>query len=139
MLLDLLVAIGLAEIAITVILTAASYPELPERVPMHIGLTGKIDGRGPRPVIWLLVGVEIVIALTAAQTLWLFARTEGPRATLGMAAFLDLMILLVLRAQMLLLAAARSGQERVSMASFWVFFVATMSCAVGVATLMGSG
>ena len=59
-----------AVIAGTIVYTALRYRELPERVPIHFGLMGGADGFGPKPAIWLLVVVQVLVAvvyLTASQ------------------------------------------------------------------------
>jgi uncharacterized membrane protein len=42
------------------------WPGLPARVPMHFNAAGKVDGWGPKPTVWLLpvIGVVLAVPLT---------------------------------------------------------------------------
>ncbi|HEY3676279.1 MAG TPA: DUF1648 domain-containing protein [Candidatus Tumulicola sp.] len=55
-------------IAGTVAYTGLRYRELPERVPLHFGFSGRVDGTGPRPAVWLIVALQIFIGVTYAFT-----------------------------------------------------------------------
>lgn len=54
------ISLGVA-LAMSVVLLA-SYPSLPETIPIHFNVAGKADGWGPRSAILMLVGVFTVLA-----------------------------------------------------------------------------
>ena len=45
-------ALGLG--VLMMLLVGVNYPRLPERIPIHFGVTGEPDAWGPRETIWLL-------------------------------------------------------------------------------------
>jgi uncharacterized membrane protein len=47
----------------TVAYTAFRYRELPDRIPLHFGITGRADWLGPRPLVWLLVGIQALVVV----------------------------------------------------------------------------
>lgn len=131
MVLALLAALGAAIFLLTIVNTANSYPRLPERIPMHFGIDGTVDGYGPRFSAWLMVALQLVSGAVFAWVLGLYIRQGVPaRAVFAMAAFADFIIVLFWRAQQLIIATALSGKKRVDLTSFWMFFGATMTCAV---------
>jgi hypothetical protein len=58
-------------VAGTVLYTGLRYRDLPDRVPLHFGFSGSVDGTGPRPVVWLIVGLQIFVG--AAYTFTYFS------------------------------------------------------------------
>jgi hypothetical protein len=62
------IALCVGIIAGTVIYTGLRYRELPDRVPLHFGFSGSVDGTGPRPAIWLVAGLQIFIGATYTVT-----------------------------------------------------------------------
>jgi hypothetical protein len=107
-----LIVIGCAIVASTAALTASRYGELPARVPIHFGISGVADRYGPRPAVWLLVGVQLLIGA-------IFAVMRGAG---GLA--LDLLIgdcLLAVFAwvQVQIVSLAISGKDRLAMVPFW--------------------
>lgn len=54
-------AAGFGVIAATAWITAAEYKNLPDRVPMQFWFDGKPTSFGPRPAVWLIVGVQVVL------------------------------------------------------------------------------
>jgi len=124
MLVSFCAALSAAIILLTISQTARSYPELPERVPLHIGPDGSADGFGPRPMIWTLVGMELVVAaLFVFVGRDLAAQTPGTHGTVAGAAAGSVFILAILwRAQVLLISVAKSAQNRVPMRGFLAVF-----------------
>jgi uncharacterized membrane protein len=119
-------------ILVTVAQTREAYPRLPERVPIHIGPAGNIDGYGPKGMIWMLVGVQITVAMIEVAAGFALAsnapHTHG--SPLGLAVIAVCVTALLWRVQNLLVAAATSGETSVPMRKFWLFFGATMMCVV---------
>lgn len=76
-------AVGAAIIIVTIAFTASRYRELPDRIPLHFGITGIADSYGPRPFIWLVVGMQLLCA-AVYTVLYLSA---GDRATLKFKSF----------------------------------------------------
>jgi hypothetical protein len=113
-----LIIVGLAIVTGTVIVTAARYQDLPDRVPIHFGIDGTANRYGPRSVLWLLV----VVQLSVAVSLVLPSLTGGPRGTLVLS---DCILALGLWAQIQIISAAISGTNRISIFGFWVFLIAT--------------
>lgn len=110
-----LVAVGLVLIGATASLTLWRYGELPDQIPMHFWFDGTVTNYGPRPVAWLLVGVQIVIAVTCALT---FA---SGASHLGESIMVDSVIAVCWRSQVLIISAALSGKKRVEMGGFYLF------------------
>jgi hypothetical protein len=55
-------------VAGTVVYTGLRYRQLPNRVPLHFGFSGRVDGTGPRPAVWLIVSLQIFIGSTYTFT-----------------------------------------------------------------------
>jgi hypothetical protein len=55
-------------VAGTVVYTGLRYRQLPNRVPLHFGFSGRVDGTGPRPAVWLIVALQIFIGSTYTFT-----------------------------------------------------------------------
>lgn len=110
-----LVALGLVLIGATASLTLRRYGALPDQIPMHFWFDGTVTNYGPRPVAWLLVGIQIVIAVTCALTF-----TSGA-SHVGELIVLDSIIAVCWRSQVLIISAALSGKKRVEMAGFYLF------------------
>jgi hypothetical protein len=112
------VAVGILLIGATASLTFRRYGELPDQIPMHFWFDGTVTNYGPRPVAWLLVGVQILIAVTYAMT---FASHVG-------APFVaDCVIAVCWRSQILIISAALSGKKRVEMAGFYLFLAVMLT------------
>ncbi len=52
----------------------SSYPRLPERIPVHFGLSGEADGWGGR---WMIFLMPIVASAIVALDWFIFTRLEG--------------------------------------------------------------
>lgn len=52
--------VALASVLIMLIYSAASYGNLPERIPMHFNAAGEPDGFGGKKMIWLLPVIGLV-------------------------------------------------------------------------------
>ena len=127
--------LGLAIIALTIVTTAIAYPGLPDRAPLHLGLTGKVDSYGPKPAIWLMVGVQIFSAATLAYSYWATS-THQPGShgsTHGLPAFGVCILAILWRGQLMLIDAAKSPVGQTDPRGFWIFFIAMM--ALGTASL----
>ncbi len=54
----------LVAIALTLwatVLVLVSWPDLPDRIPIHFNASGAVDGWGPSWMIWLLPAISIVL------------------------------------------------------------------------------
>jgi uncharacterized membrane protein len=120
MLVALVAAAGLAILAATIILTAASYGQLPERVPLHFGLDGTVNTWGPRAAVWLLPLVALTIAIVNA-----LAFTTGAEPV-RMLLLADFVLALMWRAQLLIITTATSGKDKAEMGGFWLFSLFTL-------------
>jgi uncharacterized membrane protein len=118
-----LIALGAVIIGATAFVTATRYRELPERVPIHFGITGAADSFGPRPVIWLLVAVQLTVAAT-------FAVAHASGAPNGALVMADSMIAIFWFAQVQIIEAATSGKNRIDMLRFWPFFAVMLAIGV---------
>ena len=118
--------------------TASAYPQLPDRVPLHIGIGGKVDQWGPRACIWIIPGTQIVslciiIAAFVAIQLQL-PNTHGSAA--GLAVFAPCQLAILWRVQVMLIDAARKSSERIDMHVFWLWFVVLMAAAMAAVFLL---
>jgi hypothetical protein len=130
-------AFGTLLIADSIAATLRSYGRLPDRIPLHFAADGTVDGYGPRPLVWTTVGMQLGCALLFLWVIDLFVTQSLPaRAIAAMAGFGDLMLLLLWRAQRLIIETALSGQNRVRLRSFWLFFGATMLGAIALVTIV---
>ncbi|MBV8434013.1 MAG: DUF1648 domain-containing protein [Candidatus Eremiobacteraeota bacterium] len=73
-------------VAVTAAVTAAEYPNLPDRVPMHFALDGTPTTYAPRPMIWLVVVIQILSMAIIAGTASVAAQGRHPTA-LGVGVF----------------------------------------------------
>lgn len=132
------VATGMAIVALTAFGTARAYGQLPGRVPLHFGLDGTVNGWGPRPMVWSIVAVQVLIAVSFGNAIAGFAAQPLPaRYALAMTAFGDLILLLLARAQKLVIETALSGKTSADLRAFWLFFGVTMLSAVLFASILG--
>jgi hypothetical protein len=118
-----LAAVGILLIGTTASLTFRRYGELPDQIPMHFWFDGTVTNYGPRPVAWLLVGIQIVLAVTYALTF------ESGTSHVGALISADCLIAVCWRSQVLIISAALRGKKRVEMAGFYLF-LAVMSTIV---------
>jgi uncharacterized membrane protein len=116
-----LVVVGIVLIGATASLTLRRYGELPEQIPMHFWFDGTVTNYGPRPVAWLLVAVQIVIAVTYAVT---FA---SGASHVGASIMADCVIAVCWRSQVLIISAALSGKKRVEMSGFYLFLAVMLT------------
>lgn len=69
----------------------ASYPRLPERIPVHFGLSGEADGWGGR---WMIFLMPSVATLIVALDWFIFVQLKGsPKMPAAMELPLHLMML----------------------------------------------
>jgi hypothetical protein len=120
MIVGLLAGIGFAIVAATIFQTATTYGRLPQRIPLHFGLDGTVNTWGPRPTVWLLPVIQLVIATINALV---FTTTTDPARGLLMA---DFVLALTWRAQVLIIATATSGKTKADMGGFWLFALFTL-------------
>jgi hypothetical protein len=52
-------------VAAIIAVTVAAYPGLPERVPVHYGLTGQANSWGPRGFVFLIPAISVVFFVMA--------------------------------------------------------------------------
>jgi uncharacterized membrane protein len=109
-----LLLLGAAIIAATAIVTSQRYANLPDRIPIHFGISGIVDNYGPRYMAWVLVAIALTFGIVQLVNYELTNRLA--LLALGVIA---LAILLV--GQILILNTARSGKTRVNLVWFWVF------------------
>jgi Protein of unknown function (DUF1648) len=130
-------AAGVAVIAATAWITAAEYKNLPERVPMQFWFDGKPTSFGPRPVVWLIVGVQLLcLAIFGFTQSGLSAAPATHRHVLGMDLFGLCIITMIANAQMMVIEAAKSlPDQRLPMPRYWISFIAFMVVAIACAVL----
>jgi hypothetical protein len=115
--------LGGAIVVATVALTSQRYAQLPDRIPIHFGLAGNVDGYGPRYLAWIMVLVQLAIFPE------FFLQYEVTHR-LGSIAFTDTLLAICLGAQVLILNTARSGKTRVNMLGFWIFFAVMLALGI---------
>jgi Protein of unknown function (DUF1648) len=104
-------ALCAAAIGGTAAYTALRYRELPDRVPLHFGIAGWADGYGPRPLIWLLVIVQLFVVLAYC----IASESAGPRLL-----YADLLTIVLLGwIQTQVIAVAIAGTKRISPARLY--------------------
>ena len=122
-------AAGAVILIATIAYTASRYRELPDRVPLHFGITGIADSYGPRSFVWLIVGVQLLSALLYV-VLYLYERNRSILVTgVGISAML-------LWIQTQIVAAAITGKNRIPVALFWVVFVSILAATIVIARLI---
>ncbi len=110
----LLAAVGVGITAATAIATLLQYGALPERIPIHFGISGAADSFGPRWTAWLLVVLQCGVMVTYGS---IYAAGAPKNVLIG-----GLVVLFVFwRAQTAILDAAISGSNRISVGSFLLF------------------
>lgn len=106
--------------------TARRYSDLPDRVPLHFGITGMADSFGPRWAIWLVVVLQTFLAVMYAG-LYYALRSGGMLiASLGAGAILTY-------AQLQIVSAAVSGKNRIAIGPF-LAVIAAIILAMAAAT-----
>ncbi|HZV77772.1 MAG TPA: DUF1648 domain-containing protein [Candidatus Babeliales bacterium] len=118
----ILIAAGAVIIIGTVVTTAARYRELPDRIPIHFGLDGSANRYGPRSAIWILVATQLLIASTYALT--------GGEGGLGSLITNDCILAIAWYAQLQIISAAITGQNRINPLRFWIFFAVMMAAGI---------
>ena len=123
-------AIGVAIIAATVAFTLLSYGRLPERIPIHFGIDGVANGFARREAIWLMVGLQLILAATYAV---LYASAIGLRGLI----FFGVSVLAVCAwGQYLIISAASDGTNRIRVWQFWSGFAVIF--AIGILALQAA-
>ena len=106
-------AIGVAIIIATVAFTLLNYDRLPERIPIHFGIDGVANGFARREAIWLMVGLQLILATTYAA---LYASGIGGR---GLTFFGDAILAVCGWGQVEIISAATDGTNRIHVRRFW--------------------
>lgn len=114
---------GTLIVAITVAITATRYGKLPDRVPIHFGIDGTVNGYGPRYTVWAPVLLQLIIAFISA-------RHFVAGSLQGMLIAGDALLAICLAAQVQIISAALGGRKRISTLTFWLFFAAMIAVAV---------
>ena len=65
---SILEVIAFAAAADAVRVTVMAYPTLPERVPVHFGITGKPNAWGPRGFVFFLPAIAVALFVGATLT-----------------------------------------------------------------------
>lgn len=130
-------AAGLGVIAATAWITAAEYKNLPGRVPMQFWFDGKPTSFGPRPVVWLIVVVQVVcLAIFSLTQRGLSAAPSTHRHVLGMDLFGLCIVTMIANAQIMVIEAAKSlPDQRLPMPRYWISFIVFMIVAIVCAVL----
>lgn len=135
---EIIAAAGIAVIAATAWITAAEYKNLPDRVPMQFWFDGKPTSYGPRPVVWLMVGVQVLCLLIFGFTqVGLRTSPLTHRHVLGMDLFGLCIIAMIANAQLMVIEAAKSlPDQRLPMPRYWISFITFMIVAIVCAVLL---
>lgn len=99
----------------TATLTAVRYRDLPDSIPIHFGISGRADNYGPRPLIWLLVGVQSLVLLSYL----VFGRFL--EESVSTVAVRDFILAMLAWLQIQIISATRSGTNRISTLPVWCF------------------
>lgn len=131
-------AVTAAFILLTVAQTREAYPQLPQRVPIHFNFAGRPDAYGPRPMIWMLSGVQLLCAAVFVLAGYaIAAHLPGTHGSLqGLALVAPIVTAMLWRAQMLLLDAARAPAQRVPMSAFWLFYTGGIAAILAIVTFI---
>jgi uncharacterized membrane protein len=117
-------AIGVTVIAATVAFTRLSYDRLPKRIPIHFGIDGVANGFARREAVWLMVGLQLILAATYAV---LYASAIGPRGLI----FFGVSVLAVCGwGQVQIISAATDGSNRIRVWQFWSGFAAIFAIGI---------
>lgn len=139
MLFLLLAAFAASIVLTTIASTARAYRQLPERIPMHFWIDGTVNAYGPRPMAWFLVALQIWLGVLFTSIAGSWLREDLPAShAIAMAGFADVMLLLLWRAQQLIIETGLSGKDRADLKPFWLFFGATMLSALLLVKIVSS-
>jgi hypothetical protein len=129
-------AAGLAIMAATAWITASEYKNLPDRVPVHFWFDGKPTSFGPRPAVWLVVGVQVFCAAIFAFTGVSLSRApDSGRHALGMALSALCILALLANSQMMILEAAKMPEPRLPLKRFLLSLAGFSALAIICTTL----
>lgn len=117
---------------VTIAQTREAYPKLPQRVPINISINGTASQYGPRPLVWLPVGIQLVCCAGLLFAGYAIAvQLPGTHGSLrGVAIIAPVILAMIWRVQQLLLAIALSQQRRANMGAFWAFFAGCMAVVI---------
>ncbi|HZZ65588.1 MAG TPA: DUF1648 domain-containing protein, partial [Candidatus Baltobacteraceae bacterium] len=121
-------------ILLTLAQTREAYPELPARVPIQFDFAGRPSTYGPRPMIWIVVGVQLLCAAIFVLAGYaIAARLPGTHGSVrGLALLAPIVTAMLWRAQVLLLDVARAPAHRVPMGAFWLFYAAGLAAILAI-------
>jgi hypothetical protein len=106
---------------VTIFITITNYGALPQRVPMHFWIDGTVNSWGPRPAVWLLPVVQLLIVGINVSIY------PSERDHAGTLLVMNLVLAMTWRAQVLIVATATSGKDKAAMGGFWLFLLFTMA------------
>lgn len=127
-----------ALVAATFAATADAYPNLPDKVPLHIGPDGCVNGRGPRAFIWMLPLVQLVTMLLVASAIAALALgVPGTHGSPRGAGLIGLCVVALLwRVQRLLLQVAQDNGDRVDLRGIAIWLL-LFPVAIAAAIVLG--
>jgi uncharacterized membrane protein len=121
----------LAALVLPVIWLAMHWSQIPARVPMHWNLQGRVNGIGPKSVLWMLPGIALFLYLLLLAFSYmprvynLPAPVGDPRRPamehLGIELMLTIRLEVVTMIGLTALAAARSAILATNVLSPWFF------------------
>jgi hypothetical protein len=118
---------GATIMAATAAITSSRYGDLPEIIPIHFGLDGTVNRYGPRSMAWLLVAMQVAIAMGCFA---IYAAT-GTRGVLVLGVCT---LAIFWRVQLLILSAATAGEKRAPIGGSVLFIVVALAVGVFAAT-----
>jgi hypothetical protein len=123
-------SIGVAIITATAAFTLVNYNRLPERVPIHFGIDGVANRFARREAIWLMVGLQLILAGT-------YAALYASGRDLGLNFFGDSVLAVCGWGQVQIISAATDGSNRIRVWQFWSGLAAIFAIGIIAAQVAG--
>lgn len=120
MLSTVIAAVAAGIVAVTAAITAREYRNLPDRVPMHFALDGTPTTYQPRPMVWLIVAVQIFSGLIFSNTVTVLGQSRGPATALGAGIFGICVLGTLALAQFMIVSSAKSPDQRAPVGRFLI-------------------
>jgi hypothetical protein len=114
----MLTAVTAAIVLSSALFTLSQYDRLPDRVPLHFGFNGSANQFGPRWTAWLLVGLQLAIALSGF--------VDSGRLSLSRLAFNVAIVGICAWTQLEIVSAAVNGSNRIRTGRFVVVVIALL-------------